>query len=55
MKRKKLVPLSVLLQDECLGDIAKYASSIYIDIKGLSSNNEIVKLSKQHKSRISDL
>ena len=39
MKRKKLIPLSQLLDDECLGDIAKYSHCIYIDIKTLSNNN----------------
>ena len=37
-KKKKLVPLSQLLADECLGDIAKYSDSIYIDVKSLNNN-----------------
>lgn len=35
-RKKKFVPLSALLKDECLGDIAKYAGSIYIDINTIS-------------------
>lgn len=34
-EKKKLVPLSQLLTDECLGDIAKYANCIYIDAIGI--------------------
>lgn len=39
-KRKKLIPLSQLLKDECLGDIAKYSDSIYIDVKSLSTSKK---------------
>lgn len=31
MKITKLVPLSVLLEDECIGDIAVYAECMYIE------------------------
>lgn len=39
MKRgkKHLVPLSELLKDECLGDIAAYADCIYIDTAAIAS------------------
>lgn len=39
MKRgkKHLVPLSELLKDECLGDVAAYADCIYIDTAAIAS------------------
>lgn len=39
-KKKKLVPLSQLLTDECLGDIAKYANNIYIDTTSIGRTTD---------------
>lgn len=36
--KKKLVPLSLLLEDGCLGDFARYADDIYIDVAGIASH-----------------
>lgn len=36
--KKKLVPLSLLLEDECLGDFARYANDIYIDVEGINTH-----------------
>lgn len=30
-KRRRLVPLSVVLQDECLVDLARYADVFYLE------------------------
>lgn len=35
-RKKKYVPLSNLIDNDCLGDIAIYADCIYIDVKGIS-------------------
>lgn len=36
--KKKLVPLSLLLENDCLGDFARYADDIYIDVAGIASH-----------------
>ena len=43
-RKKHLIPLSELLKGECLGDLAKYADIIYIDIsKTGTKETDIVK------------